>query len=304
MKIKILLSILILCGLVIAAGVFLLYSQSNVTLTEDEAIAAIVAIHPELEAYKTTSLPPSSIETKSQLDGWSVAFVQRGSGVPGILQAQCYHVKKEGSVVATGQYTRHDNIEADIIKIEDCTLNNVPSSKIDVLPYGKVMLKIGSAAQFKDISIKPISIEEDSRCPSDVQCIWAGTVRVKIQTVSGMKTSTSIVTLDQFFTTEGESVSLTSITPNNLSQTQINVSDYLLTFNVVPQINHVDPDHLGKCYIGGCSAQLCTDQPDAASTCEYTESYACYKTATCKRQENGKCGWTQTPQLTACLINN
>ncbi len=57
----------------------------------------------------------------------------------------------------------------------------------------------------------------------------------------------------------------------------------------------------GKCYIGGCSAELCSDTPDMASTCEYREEYACYKKAACERQATGACGWTPTPELSVCL---
>jgi hypothetical protein len=61
----------------------------------------------------------------------------------------------------------------------------------------------------------------------------------------------------------------------------------------------------GGCHIGGCSGQLCTDQEDAVSTCEYLESYGCYSyTKTiCDRQGDGMCGWTQTPELLKCLQN-
>ncbi|MFZ2252950.1 MAG: hypothetical protein WAW13_02110 [Minisyncoccia bacterium] len=55
------------------------------------------------------------------------------------------------------------------------------------------------------------------------------------------------------------------------------------------------------CHIGGCSGQLCTDQPDMVSTCEYRMDYACYQTAECKRQTSGQCGWTETSELRACL---
>jgi hypothetical protein len=54
------------------------------------------------------------------------------------------------------------------------------------------------------------------------------------------------------------------------------------------------------CRPTGCSGQICSDQ-DAASTCEYREAYACYKTAECKRQASGQCGWTQTTALAQCL---
>lgn len=60
----------------------------------------------------------------------------------------------------------------------------------------------------------------------------------------------------------------------------------------------------GTCYVGGCSSQLCTDTPDAVSTCEYREEYACYQNAICERQSNGACGWTQTQALKACVAGN
>ncbi len=37
------------------------------------------------------------------------------------------------------------------------------------------------------------------------------------------------------------------------------------------------------------------------STCEYREEYGCYKSATCERQDSGKCGWTETEELNSCL---
>lgn len=58
---------------------------------------------------------------------------------------------------------------------------------------------------------------------------------------------------------------------------------------------------LGKCFVGGCSGQICSDQEGMASTCEYREEYACYKTARCERQNNGQCGWTQSLPLLMCL---
>jgi hypothetical protein len=64
------------------------------------------------------------------------------------------------------------------------------------------------------------------------------------------------------------------------------------------------PTSVGKCYIGGCSSQICSDQPDMASTCEWREEYACYKTAKCERQASGACGWTATAELNICLKNS
>ena len=55
------------------------------------------------------------------------------------------------------------------------------------------------------------------------------------------------------------------------------------------------------CYVGGCSGQLCSDQEGLVSTCIWKEEFACYDTATCERQTDGQCGWTQTDALAACI---
>lgn len=59
-----------------------------------------------------------------------------------------------------------------------------------------------------------------------------------------------------------------------------------------------------ECVKGGCSGTVCTE-PDnqVMTTCEYRAEYACYENATCERQPDGKCGWTQTSELTACLAS-
>jgi hypothetical protein len=57
------------------------------------------------------------------------------------------------------------------------------------------------------------------------------------------------------------------------------------------------------CVIGGCSGELCADQP-LVSPCIWQDSYVCYRDATCARQSDGACGWTQTAELTACLASH
>jgi len=58
------------------------------------------------------------------------------------------------------------------------------------------------------------------------------------------------------------------------------------------------------CVKGGCSGTMCTEEgQDMMTTCEWRDEYACYQTATCERQADGACGWTQTDELTACLAS-
>src|SRR3989344_7366167 len=62
----------------------------------------------------------------------------------------------------------------------------------------------------------------------------------------------------------------------------------------VEDISDSNPEVVGTggCYVGGCSSQICSEDKDAVSTCEYKEEYACYKAAKCERQTSGQCGWT------------
>ena len=61
-----------------------------------------------------------------------------------------------------------------------------------------------------------------------------------------------------------------------------------------------DPTQGGDCVVTGCSGQVCAEE-DVFTTCEWLPQYACYDTATCERQADGACGWTATPELSACL---
>lgn len=54
------------------------------------------------------------------------------------------------------------------------------------------------------------------------------------------------------------------------------------------------------CMKTGCSSQVCSDQ-EVMTTCEFKPEYECYRKAACERQKNGDCGFTETPELLACL---
>ena len=54
------------------------------------------------------------------------------------------------------------------------------------------------------------------------------------------------------------------------------------------------------CIKTGCSGQVCSDE-QVITTCEWRREYGCYRSARCERQANGECGFTPTPELTACL---
>lgn len=166
--------------------------------------------------------------------------------------------------------------------------------------FGMATLRLNEVATFPNgLAMRPIAVLEDSRCPENARCVWAGQVRVSVRITSGMGLSEQVLTLGDTVTTEAEEISLVGVSPGTLAGREIADADYRLTFEVKER----KLSGTGQCFVGGCSAQLCTDDPEAVSTCEYRAEYACYKTAECKRQENGECGWTETRELRSCLRN-
>ncbi len=69
----------------------------------------------------------------------------------------------------------------------------------------------------------------------------------------------------------------------------------------------IKPTISKKCKVAGCSGQLCIDvNDDISTTCEFNESYSCYKNtfAVCEVQSDGECGWTQNKELKECIQNS
>jgi hypothetical protein len=174
--------------------------------------------------------------------------------------------------------------------------------------YGDVGVALGETATFPGgLSIRPISVLEDSRCPQNAQCIRAGTVKVSVRIDSALGASTKTFEPGTTITTEAESITLQAVFPEPLVGQPVPENAYRFVFEVRKRpgsdVSATVPSPRGRCHVGGCSSQLCTDDPDAASTCEYRAEYACYTGARCERQANGTCGWTKTDELSACLAN-
>lgn len=50
-----------------------------------------------------------------------------------------------------------------------------------------VKVPLGKTIEYKGVSIKFIEVLEDSRCPKDVTCIWAGRAIVKVEVMGNGK---------------------------------------------------------------------------------------------------------------------
>lgn len=86
------------------------------------------------------------------------------------------------------------------------------------------------------LTIRFVGISEDSRCPSDVQCVWAGdaVARVVLSSQGTAGTEASLhTTLDpKSVTFAGYTVRLTAVKPVPRSGTSIPAASYVATFEV------------------------------------------------------------------------
>jgi DNA-binding beta-propeller fold protein YncE len=82
------------------------------------------------------------------------------------------------------------------------------------------------------VTLTPQNIVEDSRCATDVVCVWAGTVRLRVLLKSGLGETLQIFKLGEPITTEAEEITLTEVKPAPLAKTTIAPQDYRFTFIV------------------------------------------------------------------------
>ena len=171
--------------------------------------------------------------------------------------------------------------------------------------YGEVVLEVGKKARFPHLDVTALEITEDSRCAEGLQCVWAGTVKVKVDIAKESGNFTKTFELGKLLTTGTENVELIAVAPYPKAGESISRGDYRLTFKITLKSEGTGSPGavVGTCFVGGCSGQICSEEPGAISTCEFRAEYACYKTAKCERQTNGQCGWTETPTLRMCLDN-
>ena len=97
----------------------------------------------------------------------------------------------------------------------------------------RIEARINQSASSLGVKITPVEVIEDSRCPIDVQCIQAGTVRLRANIESNNATSVEIFTLGTIVTTDTEQITLVTVSPNPTAGVNIPPSSYVFTFEIM-----------------------------------------------------------------------
>lgn len=125
-----------------------------------------------------------------------------------------------------------------------CTTPAQPGTTGGVIPSEQVQpnrqfdLKSGQEAHIQGtpVSVRFLSVAEDSRCPSDVVCVWAGNAVVRLAITSTQSSSIEAAlntTLDpKNVTFGGYTIRLIDLKPVPKSGTKIVDADYVATIEV------------------------------------------------------------------------
>lgn len=135
-------------------------------------------------------------------------------------------------------------IIAAVLVATSCTTPAQPGTSGGVIPSEQVQpnrqfdLKSGQEAHIQGtpLSVRFLSVGEDSRCPSDVVCVWAGNAVVRLAITSTQASSIDAAlntTLDPKNVTYGAyTIRLVDLKPTPKSGTKIVDADYVATLEV------------------------------------------------------------------------
>lgn len=137
----------------------------------------------------------------------------------------------EGTVSSEGYATLLANVSA---RLSHPTYETVDVDElIERVNTGeRVSAKLGESASVLGVTVTPLEVLEDSRCPIDVECIQAGKLRIQATLQSGLGTADQEFELFEPITTEGEEVTLIQAEPVPESTVTIDEGDYTFYFEI------------------------------------------------------------------------
>ena len=90
---------------------------------------------------------------------------------------------------------------------------------------------LGQLAYADGPIIQPVAVLEDSRCPMNARCIWAGRVRVQMLWIRGNGDKQPFeVTLGESTPIADGSITLESVRPDKMTNVELKPEDYRFSF--------------------------------------------------------------------------
>lgn len=95
---------------------------------------------------------------------------------------------------------------------------------------GIARARFSETVQVDGPQVTPVGLLEDSRCPKDVQCVWAGQVRISAKVHLGSGTETHELTLGQPIQVADGKLTLVEVQPEAISGRNIYPEEYRFGF--------------------------------------------------------------------------
>jgi hypothetical protein len=98
-----------------------------------------------------------------------------------------------------------------------------------------VQVQINKAVTFNGLKIEFVELVEDSRCPADVQCVWAGNAKIKVRVTKNRKSQVlELEMIDKGMKPNfgNYQLKLKALTPELRSNVRINRNGYVATIAV------------------------------------------------------------------------
>lgn len=91
---------------------------------------------------------------------------------------------------------------------------------------GSTELRLGQRGDLGGPKVTPLRVLEDSRCPMEARCVWAGRVRLEVKVELGSGTTVREVATDQPVGIADGSLELLGVMPPKSTQYQIDPKQY------------------------------------------------------------------------------
>jgi hypothetical protein len=130
-----------------------------------------------------------------------------------------------------GMSTFLENVSARL-KIPTTNKTDIDALIVKMSTSELITARINEVASSLGIYVTPVEVIEDSRCPANANCIWAGTVKIKAMLESGSGKASQIFELNKPITTETREVTLVHVDPQSQSSVKIKNEDYVFYFEI------------------------------------------------------------------------
>ena len=122
-----------------------------------------------------------------------------------------------------------------MIKPLFCTVFLFASAGCATIPQAKsdgTDVAFGQTAYVDGPKIRPIKLIEDSRCPMNARCVWAGRVRILVAWVKADGDRQVVLTLGEPTPLADGTLTLTTVTPSKIAGEgrELTPSDYRFSF--------------------------------------------------------------------------